>query len=77
MAGLQTGDRILRANDQSISDWMAVVELVRAHPGQEIQFEIERDGLSKIITVNTDSKETDNGNIGRIGAGPAPAGPRG
>jgi regulator of sigma E protease len=74
-AGLKTGDHIVRANDQPISDWMAVVELVRSHPGQEIQFEIERDGQSKIITVNTESRETDSGNIGRIGAAPAPAGP--
>jgi regulator of sigma E protease len=54
---------------------MAVVNLVRAHPGQAIQFEIERDGVSKIVTVNSESKETDTGTIGRIGAGPAPAGP--
>lgn len=75
LAGLKTGDRILRVNDEHISDWMAVVNLVRAHPGQEILFEVERDGLSKVIRVNTESKTTDSGNIGRIGAAPAPAGP--
>ena len=75
LAGLKTGDRILRVNDERISDWMSVVNLVRAHPGQEIQFEIERDGLPQTISVNTATLETDTGNIGRIGAAPAPTGP--
>ena len=75
LAGLKAGDRILRVNDQRISDWMAVVNLVRAHPGQEIQFEIERDGLPQTISVNAATLETDTGTIGRIGAAPAPAGP--
>ena len=75
LAGLKTGDRILRVNDQRISDWMSVVNLVRAHPGQKIRFEIERDGLPQTISVNAATLETDTGNIGRIGAAPAPAGP--
>ena len=54
---------------------MSVVNLVRAHPGQEIQFEIERDGLPQTISVNAATLETDTGTIGRIGAAPAPAGP--
>jgi regulator of sigma E protease len=75
LSGLKAGDRILSVNDQAIGDWMDVVKLVRAHPEQTIQFKIERDGAPKIITVTTTSKVTDTGNIGRIGAAPAPAGP--
>ena len=75
LAGLKAGDRILRVNDQRISDWMAVVTFVRAHPGQEIQFEIERDGLPQTISVKAATLETDAGTIGRIGAAPLPAGP--
>lgn len=74
-AGLKAGDHILRANGQPMGDWMAVVELVRANPGQAIEFEIERDGVVQTITVTAESRPTDSGDIGRIGAAPAPAGP--
>jgi regulator of sigma E protease len=74
-AGLQAGDRILHANGEPITDWMAFVEFVRGHPGQQIQLEIDRSGSIREITVTTATRQTDGGEIGRIGAAPAPAGP--
>lgn len=74
-AGLQVGDRILRADGESVTDWMVFVKFVRSHPGQQVQLEIDRDGLVREITVTTAIRQTDNGEIGRIGAAPASAGP--
>jgi len=75
LAGLKSGDLILSVNEQPISDWMAVVRFVRAHPDEVIQFRVERDGLPQTIAVNTVSKIIDTGTIGRIGAAPASPGP--
>lgn len=70
-AGFISGDLILQVNNQTINDWMDMVEIVRANPGQTLQVGIERDGQAQIITVTPAIKETDAGNIGRIGAAPA------
>jgi len=70
-AGLQTGDQVLKINDQKIADWTMLVNIVRSYPQQKILVEIERNGEVQIIPVNTDQQSIDTGNIGRIGAGPA------
>ena len=74
-AGLKAGDRIVKANDQDLMSWIGVVKFIRSHPGQAIQLEIERDGHRQLIAVTPEKFETEQGVIGRIGAGPAPAGP--
>lgn len=74
-SGLMSGDKILRAGGESIEDWMELVEFVRAHPNQDIQFEIERAGAAQSIAIHIEARETSEGTIGRIGAAPAPAGP--
>jgi regulator of sigma E protease len=74
-AGLKTGDHILRANGEAVTDWMAVVNYVRQHPDQDIDFEIARDGVTQSITIHTSSQETDSKTIGHIGAAPQPPGP--
>ncbi|VAW93501.1 Intramembrane protease RasP/YluC, implicated in cell division based on FtsL cleavage [hydrothermal vent metagenome] len=74
-AGLQSGDRILSTDGEPITDWMSLVEFVRAHPQQTVKLQIERDGLQQTVEVHIASRTTDSGVIGRIGAGPAPAGP--
>jgi regulator of sigma E protease len=40
-AGLQTGDRVLRANGVAMQHVMEFVEVIRAHPAQAIQFDIQ------------------------------------
>jgi len=74
-AGLRSGDRVLSAAGEPIKDWMNLVEFVRAHPDQTVKLQIERDGVEQIVDVHIASRTTDSGVIGRIGAGPAPAGP--
>src|SRR5690606_22088564 len=33
VAGIQEGDRILRAADESVNSWTEFVDIIRAHPG--------------------------------------------
>lgn len=74
-AGVREGDRILRANGKAVQQWMEVVEIIRAHPGQAVQLEIERagaqPGASAVpITVVPQAVDESGKQVGKIGAGP-------
>lgn len=73
-AGIQKNDRVLRADDQSIKDWMGLVEYIRSHPGQMIHLKVERNGETLDIPVTTEKREADGAFIGKIGAAPAVTG---
>ena len=73
--GLQAGDRILRANGMTMQRWMEVVEVIRAHPGQTIQFEIlrkdrQRGDMTLTLSVVPRSDVESGKTVGKIGAGP-------
>mgnify|MGYP001812979441 FL=1 len=66
--GLESGDRILRADGVAMPLWMDWVDYVRARPGQPIALEYERDGqvLQTLITPRAVSDE--NGDtFGQVG----------
>ena len=66
--GLESGDRILRADGVAMPLWMDWVDYVRARPGQPIVLEYERDGqvLQTLITPRAVSDE--NGDtFGQVG----------
>ncbi len=44
LAGLQAGDRIVRADGEPVPEWQVWVEYVRARPGQRIALQVERNG---------------------------------
>jgi regulator of sigma E protease len=71
-AGMQSGDRILRADGKPMSDWDAWVSYVQQRPDQVIRVEIERDGAILELAVRpdrADAADTKGGNeVGRIGA---------
>ena len=83
-AGLQAGDRILHANGVQVQRWMDVVEVIRAHPGQTVQLDIERgdvrDGTSALQIAVVPQAVAESGpknswpgtrkTAGKIGAGP-------
>jgi regulator of sigma E protease len=46
-AGLQQGDHILRANGATMQRWMEVVEVIRAHPGQTVQLDVQRGDVGR------------------------------
>jgi regulator of sigma E protease len=75
LAGIQIGDRILRADGVEMQRWMDVVEVIRAHPGQSIRFDILRKDVQRGDTTLTLSvvpqSVTESGKaVGKIGAGP-------
>jgi membrane-associated protease RseP (regulator of RpoE activity) len=43
-AGLEPGDRIVSVAGEPTPDWDAVTNTIRAHPGESIALEVERDG---------------------------------
>jgi len=68
-AGLRPGDRVLRADGESIPTWAAWVDYVRARPNQLIALEIERDGaLRQLELIPAEVGAADGSSHGRIGA---------
>lgn len=55
-AGLQAGDRIVKVDGQSLTQWMMFVTLVRDNPGKQLALEIERQGSSLSLTLIPDTK---------------------
>lgn len=68
--GLQTGDRILAANGETIALWNDWVNFVRARPAQTISVEVERNATVITLKLQTDTRYEDGVEVGRIGAYP-------
>jgi len=66
--GLQTGDRVVAVDGQSIDDWGAWVEYVRARPDVPIQMQIERGGETLTLEITPAPRQDRSGTHGRIGA---------
>lgn len=43
-AGLKEGDIVHAIDREEVSSWLDIVEIIRAHPGETLNFQIERDG---------------------------------
>ncbi|MEJ2618670.1 MAG: RIP metalloprotease RseP [Candidatus Thiodiazotropha sp.] len=72
-AGLKVGDRIVRVDDQPVTDWAEWVDYVRQRPGKILSIEVERDSESLVIEVTPKSVKPEEGEpYGRIGAGVEP-----
>lgn len=67
-SGLQTGDRILKVNQKTISDWQQFVKLVRGHPGQSLKIEYQRDEHVFQVKLLPESIQQGGQKIGRLGA---------
>lgn len=69
-AGLQSGDLILRADDQAIEDWQQWVDYVQARPDVEIKVTLERNEVQTQLKLTPRKEEQADGKaIGKIGAG--------
>ncbi|MCQ8128440.1 RIP metalloprotease RseP [Methylomonas rivi] len=69
-AGLQTGDLILRADDQAIEDWQQWVDYIQAKPDVEIDVTLERNDVQTQIKLTPRKEEQPDGKaVGKIGAG--------
>lgn len=69
-AGLQEGDVVLRVNGQSVSSWSALVDLVRAHPGQTLSLDIKRGEILVSLAVIPQTVIESGKTVGKIGAAP-------
>ncbi|WP_006787100.1 RIP metalloprotease RseP [Thiorhodospira sibirica] len=70
-AGLKPGDRIVRANGQSIAHWHDWVAVVQAHPQRWLSVEFEREGSRHFVRILPDARDQDGQTVGQIGAYPA------
>lgn len=76
-AGLQTGDYVLAIDDQPVTTWDEMTELIHEAPGRSLRLHVERDGAQQTLTVVPKLKETTDpyGRHKRIGLiGVAPSG---
>ncbi|TCP12146.1 regulator of sigma E protease [Crenobacter luteus] len=69
-AGLKIGDKLLSADGRRLASWEDWVATVSNSPGREIRVGVERAGKPLALTVRPDSRESDAGLVGRIGAAP-------
>ena len=69
-AGLQAGDRIVKVNGQSLTQWMTFVTLVRDNPDTPLALDIERQGSSLSLTLTPDSKQVNGKAEGFAGVVP-------
>lgn len=68
-ANLQTGDLVLRVNDNKISDWEAFVQQVKQHPKQPLELLVQRGSGEMHLTVTPEAVNENGKAVGRIGAG--------
>lgn len=72
-AGLQAEDRILSVDGSPVADWVAFVDVVRGHPGAELSLTVERDGVTRDVTLMPEARQAEDGeNIGYVGAASRP-----
>lgn len=54
-SGLQLGDKIISYNNTPVNDWIDLLEFIHAHPNQQIQLEIQRQGKLQPLTLQIGS----------------------
>lgn len=69
-AGLRSGDEIIEAGGEPVSDWFGLVDIIRASPGSELTLRVRRDNEELTLDVIPEETELQDGEtVGRIGAG--------
>ncbi len=69
-AGVAKGDRITAIGEEPIPDWKRLTEVVRANPGTELLFTIEREGQTIQLPVTPIEDRTGETPVGKIGITP-------
>lgn len=62
-AGLKQGDKVVSIEGTPVSSWKQIVERVSRSPGQELLFEIERNGEITSVPVHVERDENNTGKI--------------
>lgn len=68
--GLKPDDEIVAINSERVTHWNDVVQKVRSHPSQILEFEIRRGKQRLNFTLTPDTVQDNGEKIGRIGAAP-------
>lgn len=72
-AGILVGDKLLRVDGVVIDGWQSWSDYVRARPGQNIEFEVLRDGQQVSLSVTPRARLNEQGEAsGFVGIGPEP-----
>ncbi|HEY9201176.1 MAG TPA: RIP metalloprotease RseP [Gammaproteobacteria bacterium] len=69
-SGLQAGDRIVSIDQQPVSNWQQVVEIIQASANTTLQINISRDGETREITLQPEVRERGDQLLGFMGAYP-------
>lgn len=67
-AGIKQGDVVIQIDGVEIDSWTSMVEHIRERPDTAMEFIVLRDGSEKNITVLAQSRKTNEGEQGYIGA---------
>ena len=75
-AGLRSGDRIVRIDGEPVEGWSALQEKIRAHAGQPLTMEVERNGARETLrivpAVHEETNPIETVKHGRIGISAVP-----
>jgi regulator of sigma E protease len=68
--GLKVGDKLLKVNSISISDWDSLVKIIKNNPKKQLTVDLIRNQQLLKLNLTPDSKQLQGKEIGFIGAGP-------
>ncbi len=66
-AGLHEGDIVREIDNEQVSTWNDIVNIIRSHPEDEISFVVERNGELQEIAVTPKAQQVEDKTIGIIG----------
>lgn len=69
-AGLKPHDTIRRVNGVPVTSWQELVEIIKAHPGTPMRFDVQRQGQQLSLTITPEAIHDNGKTFGRIGASP-------
>jgi len=67
-SGLLAGDEVISVNGVAVDQWISLVELIRESPNKAMQLVVLRETVATEVTVIPQSRATDEGEQGYIGA---------
>lgn len=69
-AGMESGDRVVAIEGESIERWGELVEQVRAYPNETVNLVVERDGSRRELTAELQARGEGEDQIGLLGVTP-------
>lgn len=66
-AGLLAGDKILAINDQAVSNWPEVREIIQENPDKTVPIKIDRQGETLTVEATIDATESNGETYGQLG----------